>query len=343
MAGNLFIKWDPSDTGNRPIPGGSAFWASPSIWINSPGNFTATTGQDNYVYVQVDRVGGGSDANPAYVQTWVCNPTTAPGPSGSTLPSAGGSSGLPQASIAPNTTLPQTILNNWIPAKADATINGGHLCIVANVYDTNGDGADLTSGFVDVVNNQHHAQRNISVVAGMMGMMMKVLIWFPILEALPEGDRGPGVIRIHKLPVERVLSPVIKETLLTSPLVQLEREREAAAGEDEEEPLSPFCVKEPVERRRLRHGGELFLAGSEHRIHASETELARAGIVYGDRLVQNIEVAPVAGASPVRTIVLDLSKDDLGGVHEFDITHTNQKGQVVGGMRAVVLNAPPCL
>ena len=56
MAGNLYIKWTSADTGARPIPGGSSWWLSPSIWINSSGNAQASSGKDNLIYVQPDRI-----------------------------------------------------------------------------------------------------------------------------------------------------------------------------------------------------------------------------------------------------------------------------------------------
>lgn len=338
MAGNLYIKWTSGDTGTRPIPGGSTWWLSPSIWINSPGNAQASSGKDNYIYVQPDRIGGGTDSSDVSVQAWVCNPTTAPGPGGVCLASAGGSAGLGPAVIPALTPLSALLINDWIPTTSDVAVNGGHLCIVANVWDKNGDGADLTTGPVDVINNQHHAQLNISLVMGLQGMSLRVPFWFPILEALPEADRGPGLIRVH--PAGGVLGQVTKEQLLRDPRVTLEHEREEMT-----EPrgvVNPYCLTEPPERTRLRDGGELILSGTDHKVHRSETRPERAGILFEDRVHSEIEVTPVSGAATVRTFVCELPEDDFGAVHEFDTVHTTADGRVIGGIRVVVLNARPC-
>jgi hypothetical protein len=338
MAGNLFIKWTAGDTGTRPIPSGSSWWQSPSIWINSPGNAEARSGQDNFIYVQPDRIGGGTDSSDVSIRAWVCNPTTAPGPGGNCIASAGGPGGLGKANIAATLPLSAQLINNWRPLDTDVAVNGGHLCIVANIWDANGDGTDLTTGPVDVVNNQHHAQLNIHLAMGMMGMSLRIPFWFPILEALPEADRGPGLIRIHAVAGADVLGQVTKEQLLRDPRVTLEHEDSTQPREV----FNPYCLQEPPERTRLRQGGELILSGSDFKVHPSEAAPERAGLLFEDRVQQEIQVTPLSGAAEVRTFVCELSKDDFGGVHEFDIVHATAEGRVAGGMRVVVLNARPC-
>ena len=345
MAGNLYIKWNSGDTGGRPIPAGSTWWLSPSIWINSPGNAQASSGQPNLIYVQPDFVGGGSgtDSTDVTVRAWVCNPTSAPGPSGATIPSAGGAGGSKGVILAGMTgvsfpLMSGLLVNDWVPTTADVAVNGGHLCIVANVFDKSGgaDSVDVTTGVMDVVNNQHQAQHNISLVMGLQQMSLQVPFWFPVLEALPEADRGRGLIRVQ--PVGGVLEQVTKEELLRDPRVTLEHEEST----EPRQVFNPYCLQEPPERTRLRKGGELILSGSAYKIHRSEAAPERAGILFEDRVQPEIEVTPVSGAAAVRTFVCELSKDDFGGVHEFDIVHTTADGRVVGGMRVVVLNARPC-
>ncbi len=342
MAGNLYIKWTSGDTGTRPIPGGSTWWLSPSIWITSPGNAQASSGKDNLIYVQPDRIGDGTDSTDVSVRAWVCNPTTAPGPSGATIASAGGPGGalgvIPNLGAGVSFPVSPLLVNDWVPAPTDVAVNGGHLCIVADIFDKSGDGADLTTGVVDVVNNQHHAQHNISLVMGVQGRMLQVPFWFPILEALPEADRGRGLIRVQ--PVGGVLGQVTKEELLRDPRVTLEHEREGTT--QPRELVNPHCLTEPPERTRLREGGELVLSGSDYKIHRSEARPERAGILFEDRVHSEIEVTPVSGAASVRTFVCELPEDDFGAVHEFDIVHSTAEGRVVGGMRVVVLNARPC-
>lgn len=334
MADSLYIKWDSSDTGTRPIPGGSAFWLSPSIWINSPGNAQASSGKDNYVYVQPDRIGGGTDSTDISVQAWVCNPTTAPGPGGVCIASAGGSGGLGPAIIPAMTPLSALLINDWKPTVADVAVNGGHLCIVANVWDKNGDGADLTTGAVDVINNQHHAQHNISLVMGAQGLQLQVPVWYPIMEALPETDRAPGVIRVQ--PVRGELGQVTREQILRDPRVMLENERDEPPAM-----VSPCCLTEPPERTRLRTGGEMFLAGTDHRIHRGEGRVERMGILSEDRVSPEIRVTPQSGAAQVRTFVCEMPEGNLGAVHEFDIVHTTADDRVIGGIRVVLVNARP--
>jgi hypothetical protein len=131
-----------------------------------------------------------------------------------------------------------------------------------------------------------------------------------------------------------MLSGVVKEQLLASPLIEL-----VGAKPVPEASMQARCLTEPIERTMLRGGGELVLAKSEKKtpVFASDRELREIRILAGGTAHAEQIVKPRPGAIVPMVAEIELPEDRLGAVHEFDITETTTGGQVVGGIRVVVV------
>jgi len=337
MAGNLYIKYGASDMGTRPIPANTPFWTTPSIWLGSTqGDTTAVVGQDKPIMVTVDRMNGSTETGVASIQAWVTKSTTQPGPSGAVLGSAGGIPGL-STGLNPGA-YPMTASGmDWTPAATEVDSPGVfHHCVAVNVYILFGDpeGAELKNGYIDPVNDQHHGQLNISIVAAPMPQKM-IRFPFRVPASLLGAQRTQEwVIRVDPLGPDTVLSDVIKEQLLGSPLIEL-----VGAKPVPEMSVPARCLNEPIQRAMLRGGGELVLAKSEKKtpVFAAERELRDIRILAGGTAKSEQIVKPQPGAIVPMVAEVELPDDRLGAVYEFDITQTAAGGHVVGGIRVVVV------
>ena len=184
---SLYIRWSESGSDdNRTNPGSSVWWLSKSLQIDNPNDAAqddglAVTGADQVISVRVDTV---LMTTNVAVQAWVCAYGTAGAPF---LPSANGEQGLlrdlddalnpytanPVAATAPFTSQLEVRLP-WTPLGSDLSAIGApaaadlHVCVLANVYSTagEGDGAQIPGPgrpVIDVPTNRHHAQRNITI------------------------------------------------------------------------------------------------------------------------------------------------------------------------------------
>ena len=167
----LLVRTFFGDTGVRPTTDPSlVFWESPDIWIEGPSGDPdqATPGVTNTVNVHVWNTGL-ADCWAAHVDLYWCDPSVGVTPAlaqpiGSTvIPLMGG-----EHKIVP---FP------WIPTLA----NGGHECLVAQVYDPVSD--PLISPFAPTL-DRHVCQRNISVVAVAAGQAFQVIVAVPNLSTL---------------------------------------------------------------------------------------------------------------------------------------------------------------
>jgi hypothetical protein len=357
MADALYIKYQPGDNGTRPINPCTNFWNSPSIWLtdaNGNGlNNQAAVGQDNVINVQVDSL-----ANVALtavkVQVWVddftlggvgpdavvVNGTITPSGLTSTVPTAVSSNaaGIAQIHWTPNDAY---LINSPLP-------NQGHVCVGANTYveGASPEGAIKTSGLLDVCGNQHHGWKNIAVIKTTM-LQKAQLARFALRVVNVGPERGEFRVGVTELGPELAMGPLEKEQLLTAPFVDLVRTPRTAEdenGSDDEndsQNIRPGCLDEPLERKRLRQGGQLVLTGLEKPIQlrpaaTSATELAVIGqagrgkevkliIEPGDRVPLTFQ-ATIAG--------------EPGEVHAFDITQTAGDGRILGGARIIAVTVP---
>jgi hypothetical protein len=172
-SGELYIRYSATDHGERDIPAGTEYWLSPAIEIigSGLGPGTARAGIDQTVRVYVGNQGANAhtDVNvQVYCTDW--------GTSGGWLQSLGGPAGrevgpLTVVGNAKWDTNSEGVFDvNWHPVSSEL---GGamtkHVCLFANVYRP-GDGAAQSNPPVFAVpTNQHHAQRNVTLAAAIMG------------------------------------------------------------------------------------------------------------------------------------------------------------------------------
>ena len=334
-----------------PPSNGNPIWVNDHIWLDISGGPQATGEAegspppqpggvygtlDNLIGVSVDRQDHGTDPNEVVVQTFVCNPSVGVGVSNGNLQSAGGPSGL-QGFFQSGTSFstPQTVHIDWYPTSTEVAINGGHICIAANVYDTAGDGAPLTAGGFDL-SDVHMAQRNIHIIQApqMMRAPMLFSFYLPEAELMPVGEKEFR-LRVEPVTTERVLTPVIREQLLATAAVML------SGGRPTPEADAPgICLSEPRERILLRGGGELVLARGNVPIHPANDPAPEVILVNQEQ--------PLGSADPLRIVLrpgrrlpvtaqLKISPEAKpGDVHEFDIILEGGGGNA-GGIRVVVL------
>jgi hypothetical protein len=344
-----------------PPSNGNPIWANDHIWLDiqrpggaqntdeaegtppaTPGGISGTL--NNLIGVTVDRHEDGTAPFPVRVQAFVSNPTAGVGAVNGNLLSAGGAAGL-QAPLLPAGTsfaTPQTVHMDWYPTNTEANINGGHLCIAVNVFDLGGnDGAPLTSGPVNL-NDEHMAQRNIHIVVA--PAQLREAIFLPFSFYLPEAELLPtfdkeALVRVDRVPPERVLTPVIQEQLLSSNTVTM------VGGKPTPEADAPgICLTEPRGRIRLRGGGDLVLARGEFPIHPADPvcELAALGDqepLEGRR--GELQFVPQRGRPQPITAQFEIRPEGRpGGVEEFDFVCELDDGQLAGGLRVVLLAVP---
>jgi len=145
----LLCRTFAGDVGLRPLPN-MVFWESPDIVIEGPSGDPdiATPGVVNKVHVHVWNLGL-ADCWSAHVDLYWCNPSVGINPSVAT---AIGSKVVPLASGQHS-----VVSFDWTPVL----VNGGHECLVAQVYDPV---ADPVVAPFNPVQDRHIGQRNVSVI-----------------------------------------------------------------------------------------------------------------------------------------------------------------------------------
>jgi hypothetical protein len=341
-----------------PPSNGNPIWANDHIWLDidrpggpqntdeaegtppaTPGGVTGTL--NNRIGVTVDRHGDGIDPFLVRVQAFVSNPAVGVGVSNGNLASAGGAAGL-QGILAAGTSFatPQTVHIDWYPTTLEVAINSGHLCIAVNVFDLGGDGAPLTAGAFNL-NDEHMAQRNIHIVVAPAALREPVFLPFsfylPEAELLPAFEKE-ALVRVDRVPPERVLTPVIQEQLLSSTTVTL-----VGGKPTPEADLPGLCLTEPRGRIRLRGGGELVLARGEFPIHPADPicQVTLGGEERPEGRRAELQVVPQRGRPLPVTAQFEIRPEGKpGGVEEFDFVCELGDGQVAGGLRVVLLAVP---
>ena len=139
----------PGDVGLRPLPS-MVFWESPDIVIEGPTGDpdVATPGVVNKVKVHVWNLGL-ADCWGAHVDLYWCNPSVGINPS---VANPIGSKVIPLAAGQHS-----VVSFDWTPVF----VNGGHECLVAQVYDPVSD--PIVAPF-NPVQDRHVGQRNVSVL-----------------------------------------------------------------------------------------------------------------------------------------------------------------------------------
>ncbi|RJL35446.1 hypothetical protein [Bailinhaonella thermotolerans] len=344
--GNLYVKYADGDDGTDVIPAGAAFWASPSIWLtDTAGNSipSAQVGVDNWVHVRVD-----STSTEPYtgvkVQTWVCDYTAGfIGPDAAQSSSGGANGRTATVGTAVTKSSPGTMHVVWRPTNADL-INGpnpreGHLCVGANVYvesPPGPEGARLTGGRLDVINNRHHGWKNVTVIT-------KTLRLAPFAFRLANPGAEPDEFRVRARELDRgeCLGRLEREHLLMRDFVDL------VDGEPRPDPVPALCQTEPLERTWLAQGGRLVLRNMPE---PAELRPAEHDAEFTIRTVNPACEEREQCGDPTRVrirpgeltpVVFVLECDgDPGEVHTIDITQRTGEGAVIGGARLIAVHVP---
>lgn len=189
----LLVRTFFGDTGVRPTTDPDlVFWESPDIWIDGPSGDPdqATPGVVNTVNVHVWNTGL-ADCWSAHVDLFWCDP------------SVGITPALAQPIGATTVTLMggehKVVPFPWVPT----TVNGGHECLVAQVYDPVSD--PIVSPFRPTL-DRHVCQRNISVVTVAPGQAFEFLVAIPNLTVLAAAST---------LAVERLVGPARQQFFRT--------------------------------------------------------------------------------------------------------------------------------
>ena len=177
--GELYIRYSATDNGG-PIPSGTPYYLSPAIEIvGGVDAGTARAGVAQLIRVWVGNLGSNTRTDvtvQVFATDWgTINPW---------LQSLGGTSGAPGGpftvvgNAAWQTNTEGVIDIGWQPSPAELGGNmQKHVCLFANVH-RSGDGAPMTpTPSFDVIGNQHHAQRNIKLVAMSFMKRLRFGLW----------------------------------------------------------------------------------------------------------------------------------------------------------------------
>ena len=155
----LICRTFAGDVGGRPLASGLPFWESPSIWVVAPdGGGDPIAGAANKVHVLVENLGSAPTYG-AVVELYWCDPSV-----GVNLANAH-PIGAPLGGISLAAGAVREFTFDWTPEF----VNGGHECLVAQVYDPVAD--NLVAPF-NPVQDRHVAQRNISHIRVPAGHQM---------------------------------------------------------------------------------------------------------------------------------------------------------------------------
>jgi hypothetical protein len=207
--GDLYIRHSATDHGERDLAAGTVFWTSPAIRVlgSGLGDGAAVADQDQTVRVLV----GNRNLTNAFTDVEVQVYAAEWGAANPWLFSLGGTQGVP---IGPQTVVAHARhdINNegvfevsWRP---DSSELGGadhkHICLLANVW-AGSEGAEQSAGviFNDILTNQHHAQRNITLNAAAPGNAMA----FGFNAGNPGEEGAAFVLEIVEL-TDRRLNPI---------------------------------------------------------------------------------------------------------------------------------------
>jgi hypothetical protein len=338
MPGSLYVKYAAGDSGIRPIPPGTAFWASPSVWLTDAGGNPipcARVGVDNWIHVQVDstvdqpRTGVKS-------QVWVCDYTAGYiGPDVARASSGGAAGRTGTVSTAVSSAAPGVTHVTWRPTAADlinsANPNEGHLCVGVNIYaelPPPPEGAVLSSGRLDVINNAHHGWHNITVtttpLVGPHNFAFRLTN--PGVEAADFG--------VEVWENEGELGQLEQETLLGAGFVDL------VDSEPMPDPVPPTCQVEPPARTWLARGGRLVLRGMPEQTPLRPAgERAKIQLVTEQGADQQVGVS--IGPGEHVPVVLQIgATGQPGDVHVLDVAQRDRDGLVLGGGRILVVEVP---
>jgi len=357
----FYIKYDVSDVVvagsngvSRPAKNPPGPWFSPSIWFTKQDGTTLPggkprVGQSCNIRVRVDVNGPfmpGQQVSPnVTVQVWVCDfMLGAPGPA--SVPPGGSTAGGLQQLGPLEDTVPtssaRVAVFDWQPQQGDfrnVVDDEAHMCIGANAYlESNGtpvEGAKVTAGGLDIWNNPHHAQKNISILPA-INAKADVLIG-----VINEAEFEEEFLITAEFPRRRLGLPEM-EALLAMPFVQRVGGRRFDAGEFLKR-LDGGIPDAPLERFALERGGDLVLGLDETPLHRPRAGLAFPELEFEGQAGEQLEVVlpPLEQKRGPQFFNARLNfkdADDFGAVQAIDFVQRRRDGTELGGARFVFVN-----
>jgi hypothetical protein len=326
IPGDLYLSVDfgasPStDNGTRPYTGTNPQWNAFSLWLDGGPNQTQTqVGTPTTVKVRVSNKGN-APVPAVHVDAYVMNPfigAAKPNQAIERLSGAVGSVGPGSGSTSPTDAHVVTCSIQdpnlgpipWTPTQTELTssaTNGvGHLCLIANVF-ADGDGHQLLEGEdFKVIDDQHQAQRNISLLAKPVGVPEQ----FAEFQIMPGFDERQGTL-IAVDPVDPKVAIGAGERWLLGSQKGFFKDRE--------------------KRGRLLFERD----GKRYPIHLSDAEMRIRLMVEGDEFGGRLPTF----SEPLRArIVLEASEEErLGAVQVFDIVQRDYEGRPLGALRILTV------
>jgi hypothetical protein len=157
----LFIRYAAGDEGARPLPGGTVFWESPDVWVQSSlGINQPVVGEGNQVFARVTNFGL-QYATGVMVKFWWADPSLAITETTANL------IGIGWADIPSGWSVAVPCPTPWFPVEE----NGGHECLIAEAYIPVYD--PLTAP-MDPVDDRHVGQKNEQLVTLRKGQSFKI-------------------------------------------------------------------------------------------------------------------------------------------------------------------------
>ncbi|GAB2687008.1 hypothetical protein [Nocardia thraciensis] len=351
--GDVYIKYAADDDGNtRPVPQGTVFWASPSLWLTTGGG-TAHVNQKDTINVRVDNHSDNNHMD-VQVQVWVADPTVGFQPQQGRVPGSPNPFNPRQQPIPYKSklTVPPRGFGvasiEWTPEQAHP-----HRCIGANCFVTGGstpEGVEFVAAGgatpFDAAKYQHMGQRNIAIAdAQQNGGKMQFAFRVANVGATPQR---------YTLAVREILGEDGLDTLVREQVLQ--RSFATVAGLDLDDlvrmRIDADCENpgQPLERVLLDNGGVPILVDSENtyelrppKRRAEKVELSSFNLLprggegsrYGDQEAE-VEVRP-GTLVPVALDVTLAEDTGAGGLHTFQISQYDEEGALVGGLRVHAL------
>jgi hypothetical protein len=339
----------PNDNGSRPYTGGKTpIWENSSIWLDGGSGVTQTSthvGATTDVRVRVTN-SGDADVDFVSVDAYLMDPQvglTYPAQAIRSLSGTVGVASPGSGSTSPTDPhvalcqLPTSPASSWVPTATElANSSGGHLCLIANVY-SDTDGRPLASGDpFDIVNNPHHGQRNIALLASterLQDFQIKVM---PTLEG------HPTLLDIHALTSREAIG-MGENWLLRS------RANVVRVAQDGGRPAyyltgSRGNPDTALSFSRKSVAGSIGLREGTVDLHeaARATKAAVERVGNADRLAWSAAEGgariKLQATKEIQIATLSVERDDTkGSLQAFDVVQRSEDGMILGGIRIISL------
>lgn len=313
----LVIPCNLNDFGQRPLPPGTAYWASPFVWVISPDpSGQPRAGVENFMAARVFNLGAATAA-PTRVDFYWADPSVGLGPGDAHF------IGTEWVEVQPMSSTVVTCTKPWIPTF----VNNGHEC--AFVICSNHVLDPVLLPFQPWA-DRHVGQRNLAVLPA---IAQKFLIWAPL-----GSQEFPAELRVLAL---RGVAPDGFERLENAHMTLANAAHEVLRGlrrvpeqPKGEEPPPPRVYAERLEMGQVLAGLEILEERRKGEPAAGRNDARVEGEELGELALQ-LPYGPGAHALiQLELRELDLAPDEIVVVNIAHIA----AGSVTGGYTLVLAN-----